>query len=86
MTVITGFVWLFGWKRAIVFTVAFLILSLIVHMMYRIQTRKFTRNWLDFVIVEDEEENIRQGIGVVYYAWVILNAVIAFIVSGALAG
>jgi Ca2+-dependent lipid-binding protein len=84
--VICAFVWLFGWQRAVVFVVIFFLLSLIVHMTYRINTRKFTRNWLDFVIVEDKEKNLKQGIGVVYYAWVILNAVIAFLVSGVLAG
>jgi len=84
--VISAFVWLFGWRRAVVFTVAFLLLSLIVHMTYRINTHKFTRNWLDFVIVEEKEKNIRQGIGVVYYAWVILNAAIAFLISGARTG
>jgi hypothetical protein len=79
--VICGFVWLFGWQRAVVFVIVFLLLSLLVHMVYRVNTRKFTRNWLDFVIVEDKERNVRQGIGAVYYAWVILNAVIAFLAS-----
>jgi hypothetical protein len=79
--VIIGFIWWFGWRRAVVFAVAFLLLSLIVHMTYRIKTRKFTQNWMDFVIVEDEEKNIKQGIGAVYYAWVILNAMIAFCLS-----
>jgi Ca2+-dependent lipid-binding protein len=84
--VICAFVWLFGWQRAVVFVVIFFLLSLIVHMTYRIKTRKFTRNWMDFVIVEDKEKNVKQGIGVMYYAWVILNAAIAFLVSGALVG
>lgn len=81
LAVTAGFVWLFGWQRTVVFVVVFLLLSLVVHLVYRGNTRKFTRNWLDFVIVEDKEKNIRQGIGVVYYTWIILNAVMAFVVS-----
>jgi hypothetical protein len=77
---------LFGWRRAVVFMVLFMLLMLIVHMIYRVNTRKFTRNWMDFVIVEDAEKHLRQGIGAVYYASIILNAAIAFFVSGALAG
>ena len=79
--VICAFVWLFGWRRTGVFVVFFFLLSLIVHMTYRIKTRKFTQNWMDFVIVEDKEKNLKQGIGAVYYAWVILNAAIAFVLS-----
>ncbi len=86
LSVIAAFIYLFGWRRAAVFTAVFILLMLFVHMMYRINTRKFTRNWLDFVIVEDAEKNLKQGIGVAYYASIILNAVIAFLLSGALAG
>jgi hypothetical protein len=81
---VIGFVLLFGWKRAAVFVTAFLLLSLIVHLVYRINTRKFTQNWMDFVIVEDKEKNIRQGIGAVYYSWILLNAAVAFIFSMAI--
>jgi hypothetical protein len=81
LVVIGGFIWLFGWRRAIVFTVAFLLLSLLIHMTYRIKTRRFARNWMDFMIVEDKDKNIKQGIGLIYYIWVILNTMIAFIMS-----
>jgi hypothetical protein len=81
LAVICALVWFFGWKRAVVFIAIFFLLSLIVHMTYRIKTKKFTRNWMDFVIVEDKEKNIRQGIGALYYGWVILNAAIAFVIS-----
>jgi Ca2+-dependent lipid-binding protein len=86
LAVLTGFIWLFGWGRAIVFVGVFLLLSLIVHMVYRVNTRKFTRNWMDFVIIEDKEKNRRQGIGAMYYAWIILNVVTAFFISGVLTG
>lgn len=39
---------------------------LIVHLVYRINTRKFTRNWLDFIVVEDKEKNLKPGIGAAY--------------------
>ena len=81
LAVIVGFLWIFGWQKAVLFVVAFLLLSLVVHLVYRANTRKFTRNWLDFVIVEDKEKNIQQGIGAVYYTWILLNAAIAFILS-----
>jgi hypothetical protein len=83
--VIAGFILLFGWRRALVFTFVFLLLMMAVHLVYRINTRKFARNWLDFVIVEDKEKNVRQGIGLAYYASILINAAVAFLVSGALA-
>jgi Ca2+-dependent lipid-binding protein len=86
LAVVVGFVLLFGWRRTLVFAVVFLLLMLVVHLVYRVNTRKFTRNWLDFVIVEDKEKNVRQGIGVAYYASILINAAVAFLVSGALAG
>jgi ABC-type transport system involved in cytochrome bd biosynthesis fused ATPase/permease subunit len=79
--VIAGFILLFGWQRALVFTVVFLLLMLAVHLIYRINTRKFTRNWLDFIVVEDTDTNRRQGIGMVYYSWIVLNAALAFLIS-----
>jgi hypothetical protein len=82
---ITGFVLLFGWRRAVLFTIVFFLLMLVVHLVYRFNTRKFTRNWLDFIVVEDKEKNIKPGIGAVYYSSIVLNAVIAFLVSGVLA-
>jgi Ca2+-dependent lipid-binding protein len=82
--VLAGFILLFGWRRALVFMFLFMLLMLVVHMIYRVNTRKFTRNWMDFVIVEDTEKRLRRGIGAVYYASIILNAAIAFLVSGAL--
>ncbi len=82
LAVLAGFVLLFGWRRAAVFAAVFILLMLTVHLVYRIKTRRFTRNWLDFIVVEDKEKNLRQGIGAAYYASVILNAVIAFLVSG----
>jgi hypothetical protein len=82
---IAGFVLLFGWRRAALFTTVFFLLMLIVHLVYRVNTRKFTRNWLDFIVVEDKARNVRPGIGAVYYSSILLNAAIAFLVSRMLA-
>ena len=82
---IIGFVLLFGWRQAVVFTVIFLSLMLVVHLVYRVNTRKFTRNWLDFIVVEEKERNIKPSIGVVYYSSIVLNAVVAFLLSQAIA-
>jgi ABC-type phosphate transport system permease subunit len=83
---LTGFALLFGWRRAAVFAAVFVLLMLIVHLIYRAGTRKFTRNWLDFIILEDKQKNRRPGIGAAYYTSILLNALIAFLLSGAFAG
>ena len=82
--VIIGFVVLFGWQRAAVFVVVFMLLNLIVHMTYRIKTEKFTRNWMDFIVVADAQRGEKPSIGPLYYSWSLLNAVIAFLVSQAI--
>ena len=81
--IIIGFVWLFGWLRALVFAVVFMLLMLIVHMTYRIKTEKFTRNWADFIVVADEAKGEKQSIGLMYYSLILLNAVIAYLLSRA---
>lgn len=81
--VIAAFVWFFGWLSALMFAVVFILLMLIVHMMYRVNTRKFIRNWADFIVVADEAKGEKQSIGLMYYSLILLNAVIAFLVSRA---
>jgi Ca2+-dependent lipid-binding protein len=85
LAVICGYGWIFGLRKAILFVVVFLLLSLAVHLVYRAKTGKFTRNWMDFVIVEDREKGIKQGIGAVYYTWIFLNAAVAFLLSQVIA-
>jgi hypothetical protein len=52
---------------------------LIVHFIYRSKTKRYTANWLDFVVNKGGEKP--QRIGKVYYPIIILNAAIAFIIS-----
>jgi Ca2+-dependent lipid-binding protein len=80
---IAAFVWFFGWLRALVFAVVFILLMLAVHMMYRVNTRKYTRNWADFIVVVDGQKGEKQSIGLLYYSLILLNAAIAFLASRA---
>jgi hypothetical protein len=74
--------WLFfGWTKTILFLVIFVILSLGIHMTYRIKTNRFTRTWLDFKVYADYEGVKYRRIGGYYYIAVLLSAIIAFGVS-----
>jgi hypothetical protein len=75
--VVAGYVYFFGWTKTIVFFAVFLFLSLLVHLLYRARTNKWTRSWLDFVVVEGKPKNI----GIYYYGAVLINAAISVIIS-----
>ena len=76
-----GYSLLFGAMKTLVFLAVFLLLSLLVHLVYRSKTDTWTRSWLDFVVVEGEGGPRPTRIGVYYYSAVILNAVLSLIVS-----
>lgn len=71
----------FGAVKTLVFCVIFFSLSLAVHMVYRINTRKYTRSWLDFVGVEGNGGSIPRRIGPYYYTAVITSLLIAILIS-----
>jgi uncharacterized membrane protein HdeD (DUF308 family) len=71
----------FGLTKTILFFGVFVILSLGIHMTYRIKTKGYTRSWLDFVVYSDNGEVKYKRIGGYYYTAVILSAFIAFGVS-----
>ena len=73
-------VW-FGVGKTLVFCAIFFLLSLVVHMVYRIKTEKYTRSWLDFVVVEEDGENVPRKIGPYYYIAVITNLVVGILIS-----
>ncbi len=79
--VLGGYSALFGWRRMLIFLGAFLLLSLLLHLLYRAGTHKFTRTWLDFVVVEEGGVPKAQRIGVFYYAAIMVNALIALGIS-----
>ena len=75
---------LFGLTRMAAFLVSFLLLSLAVHLIYRARTQRWQHSWLDFVVAEENGKRVAQSIGKFYYAAVVLNAVLAVILSQAL--
>ena len=76
-----GYWALFGLRKTAIFLGVFLVLSLLLHLLYRHQTHKFTRSWLDFIVVEEDEKAIPRRIGAFYYAAVAVNALVAILVS-----
>ena len=76
-----GYYSLFGMIATILFFVIFIFLSIVVHLTYRIKTNKFTKSWLDFVIIEENKELKTKRIGKFYYSAVVFNALLSFIIS-----
>ncbi len=79
--VLVGYAFFFGWKKMLIFLAVFLLLSLTVHLLYRTMTEKFTRSWLDFKVILEQGKPKPVSIGVVYYLLIILNLVMAVLVS-----
>jgi hypothetical protein len=82
---IVGYLLAFGWVKAIVWTIAFLLLSLAVHCIYRSRTERFTRSWLDFKVAEIDGQLKPVRIGKYYYMAVLMNAVLSVLLSQVLA-
>lgn len=78
---LAGYGYFFGLAKTLVFLGVFLLLSLGVHMVYRVKTARFTRSWLDFVVVEEGNEVRAKSIGKYYYAAVAFNAILALAIS-----
>ena len=76
-----GHLHLFGPLKTIVFSGVFFSLSLLVHLVYRIKTNKWTQSWLDFVLSEENDEIRAEKIGKFYYSFVIFNVIISLVAS-----
>lgn len=76
-----GYLFLFGLLKTIVFSGVFFSLSLLVHLLYRVKTNKWTQSWLDFVVIEENNEIKAEKIGKFYYSFVIFNVIISLLVS-----
>lgn len=74
-----------GWVKTLIFLVCFLIFALVIHMVYRIQTHKWQRSWLDFVVVEENGLVKPKSIGKFYYSAILVSAVLSFFLSQILA-
>jgi hypothetical protein len=88
VVILVGFLagcgYLFGLARMTAFLVSFLLLSLVIHLIYRAKTQRWQHSWLDFMVAEANGKRVAQSIGKFYYAAVVLNAVRAVILSQAL--
>jgi hypothetical protein len=78
---LVGYYFLFGMLKTTIFFTTFMLLSLAVHMIYRVNTEKWTRSWLDFVVVEEDGETRADRIGKFYYMAIIVNLLISLVIS-----
>ena len=76
-----GYFFLFGLNSLLLFLTTFILLMLVVHLVYRKKTNKYTTNWLDFVVIHEDGGQKKKRIGKYYYPAIIINLVISFIVS-----
>ena len=81
---IGGYYFLFGLVKTFVFIFTFMLLSTIVHFVYRIRTKRWSQSWLDFIVVEENGEVKYKRIGKFYYSAVIVNAILSVLLSQAL--
>lgn len=78
---LAGYNFLYGTPKLLIFCGFFFSLSLVVHMAYRINTKKFTQSWLDFKVTEKDGDLEYQRIGIYYYLAVAINGIVSFVVS-----
>lgn len=78
---LVGYGCLFGWVSAVVFLACFIFLSLLVHLLYRAKTKRWTQSWLDFVVVEEGHERRAKSIGKFYYSAIVLNTLVSVVIS-----
>ena len=78
---IVGYFLLYGLIKTLVFFGCFFSLSLMVHIIYRIKTQKFTQSWLDFIVEVEDGISKPKRIGVYYYLAVATNGIISFVLS-----
>jgi hypothetical protein len=81
LALIVGFVLIFGGLKTLIFFGVFFGLGLVLHMIYRINTKKFTQSWLDFKVEEVGGQLEYQRIGPYYYLIIGANGIIAFVLS-----
>ena len=81
MGVSTGYYFLFGFSKTVLFIATFFILMLGVHFVYRKKTNKYTTSWLDFTVNGEGQDSKPKRIGKYYYPVIVVNAIISVIVS-----
>ena len=78
---LTGYYFVFGGKKLLIFCLVFFTCALAIHISYRAMTKRYTRSWLDFKVVEKEGELEYQRIGIFYYLMVASSLVLGIAVS-----
>lgn len=78
---LVGYYALFGGRKTLIFCGVFFGLAIVLHLTYRIKTRKFTQSWLDFVVAEKDGQLSYQPIGKFYYSAVIFCLLAAILLS-----
>jgi hypothetical protein len=81
LSVLVVYWFLWGLPKTLVFLLGFLLLSLLLHLAYRTGTHKFQKSWLDFKVVEEDGKIRAKSIGAFYYAAILINTVIAALLS-----
>ncbi len=80
--ILGGYYALFGGWKTLLFCSVFFGLSILMHIIYRVKTHKFTQSWLDFVVLDDEQgQRSYQPIGPYYYLAVGFNFMLAVLLS-----
>lgn len=79
--ILTAHYLFFGPSRTLMFFGVFLLLMGLVHWKYRRGTHKWRRSWLDFVVVQEDNQVKAKSIGRYYYAFILINAIIAALLS-----
>lgn len=78
---LAAYVIFFGWLKTGMFLACFVLLSLMVHMFYRVKTRRWTQSWLDFVVIEANGARQYGRIGAFYYIMIALSASLSIALS-----
>lgn len=76
-----GYLYFFGLRKTILFAGVFFVLMLIIHLVYRVKTDRWQRSWLNIKVNVDGDQVEATQIGWFYYLSIIVNLIIATLVS-----
>ena len=76
-----GYFYFFGILKTIIFFAIFVFLNILLHLLYRVKTDTWKQSWLDFVVVEENNQIKAQSIGRFYYSAIAINATLSLIIS-----
>ena len=76
-----SYFYFFGILKTIIFFAFFIFLSILLHLLYRVKTDTWKQSWLDFVVVEENNQMKAQSIGGFYYSAIAINAILSMVIS-----